>query len=579
MRLVLSLLLLFMAAHGQAQLTNSDQNKTVTYDEAIAAYQQLAAQSPRMKLMEFPTTDAGKPLHLLVIDKDQAFTPEKARSKNKTVFLVNNGIHPGEPCGIDASIQFAETLVKNPKSWDKVLDNVVICIIPVYNVGGSLNRGCCSRANQNGPELHGFRGNSKNLDLNRDYIKCDSKNAVAFSTIFQRWNPDVFLDTHASNGADYQYTMTLIVSQRNKMQAKLTQFLDDTMVPTLYEKMEKLGYPLAPYVHTLGATPKSGIKDYLETPRYSTGYSTLFNSFGFVSETHMWKPYAERVKSTKLLLETMTHFSADHREAILEARATANSTVAKQKSFPVAWELDTTQWVDFEFLGYEGKYKKSNITGMDRLYYDRDAPYTETIRYYNTYKPTTHVEAPKMYIIPQGYTEVIERLKLNQIAMKQLSVDTKLETEMYYIEDYQTSPSPYEFHYLHYNTKVRKEKQEVQFFAGDYVIEVNQTRNRFIVETLEPTATDSYFNWNFFDGILQQKEYFSPYVFEDLAEEILQENPELKKELEAKQKDLGFAKNQWAQLMFIYKRSKYYEPTHLRYPVARVTSDMQLQTK
>ena len=94
---------------------------------------------------------------------------------------------------------------------------------------------------------------------------------------------------------------------------------------------------------------------------------------------------------------------------------------------------------------------------------------------------------------------------------------------------------------------------------------------KFLLETLEPEAVDSYFNWNFFDTILQQKEYFSAYVFEDLAKELLDKNPKLKAEFEAKkQSDTKFAENGASQLDWVYKHSAYYEKAHLQYPVYRV---------
>ena len=117
-----------------------------------------------------------------------------------------------------------------------------------------------------------------------------------------------------------------------------------------------------------------------------------------------------------------------------------------------------------------------------------------------------------------------------------------MSVEMYYIENFETTKNPYEGHYLHYNTKVRREKQSIQFRKGDMLIKVNQKGNRYIVETLEPHAVDSYFNWNFFDGILQQKEWFSPFAFETTAQQVLKENPQLKTDFEAKQKsDTEFA--------------------------------------
>ena len=128
--------------------------------------------------------------------------------------------------------------------------------------------------------------------------------------------------------------------------------------------------------------------------------------------------------------------------------------------------------------------------------------------------------------------------------------------------------SAYEGHYLHYNTSIKIDSIAVHFSKGDLYIPVNQKGARYLMETLEPEATDSFFNWNFFDTVLQQKEGYSGYVFEDVAEQILKENTRIKDAFEAKKAtDKDFAKNPRAQLNFIYKRSLHYEKAHLLLPI------------
>ena len=154
---------------------------------------------------------------------------------------------------------------------------------------------------------------------------------------------------------------------------------------------------------------------------------------------------------------------------------------------------------------------------------------------------------------------------------KILENDTTLQVEMYRIADYNTRNAPYEGHYLHYGTEVTTQKKRVEFSEGDYVIPVRQKGIRYIIETLEPAATDSFFNWNFFDPILQQKEGFSPYVFEDEAAKMLRENKALKDSfLIKKTANPEFAENSSAQLDWLYKLSDHYEKAHLQYPVYRV---------
>jgi hypothetical protein len=154
--------------------------------------------------------------------------------------------------------------------------------------------------------------------------------------------------------------------------------------------------------------------------------------------------------------------------------------------------------------------------------------------------------------------------------MKQLINDSVINVEAYHIDDYQSYPRPYEKHHKNTNVKISASVQQIQFLKGDYIISTNQPNKRFLVEMLEPTGDDSYFSWNFFDAILQQKEGYSDYRWEDVAADYLKNHPELKTKLEEKKKsDSAFAQRAPAQLDFVYKNSPYYEPAHLRYPVYR----------
>ncbi|RZK63523.1 MAG: hypothetical protein EOO95_13290, partial [Pedobacter sp.] len=346
---------------------NSGKKETTTYDAAIAYYENIAKNYPQAKLLTYGSTDFGKPLHLLVLSKDKVFDPIEIMKGNKAVLLINNGIHPGEPEGIDASMMLARDLLKE----DRLPKDVVICIIPIYNIDGSFNRSSTSRANQNGPLAYGFRGNSKNLDLNRDFIKTDSKNSAAFQLIFNTWQPEIFVDTHTSNGADYQYVMTLIPTQKDKLNALLSGYLTKTLVPDLYSTMEKKGYPMIPYVNSFGEVPETGIAGFIESPRYSTGYTTLHNTIGFMPETHMLKAYDLRVDATYKLLQTYVDIVQRDAQVITENKRKADELVAKQTEFPLAWKLNKSVSNNLPFKGFEAGKKPSEVSGFDRLYYDR----------------------------------------------------------------------------------------------------------------------------------------------------------------------------------------------------------------
>lgn len=548
-----------------------DTNHTATYLEMTNFYTKMSKKHGISKLYTSKTlTDIGKPLHLFVIDKDKDFSPEKSHQKGKLVVFVNNGIHPGEPEGIDASMLYIRDILEKD-TLKSVLDKVVLVFVPCFNIDGMLNRSPYFRVNQNGPRECGFRGNAQNLDLNRDFIKVDAGNTRALIEYYQTWQPDILIDNHTSNGADYTYTLTYICTQKDKIHPILGTYLSTVFCPQLNERLKKTGFEPCPYVDFKGKTPESGIIGYLETPRYLSGYAAIFNTLSFVCETHMWKPFSKRVQATYQFMHQTVLLSINQLNKIKKFRKEAIFQTATQKDFPLQWKSDTTKVDSILFKGYETKIYKSNISGLEYYFYDSQQPYQKNIPYYNTYYTPVIVQAPLAYIIPQAWKKVIERLQWNTVKLEIIPKDTIIEVNTYYIKDFQTVKYPYEGHYLHYDVKTELKKRKVQFYAGDYICYVNQVQNRYIAETLEPQGMDSFFAWGFFDSILQQKEYFSPYMFEKTAEELLRKYPEIREKLEqAKKTNSSLRESHYAQLDFIYKLSPYYEPTYLAYPVYKV---------
>ncbi len=569
-------LLLFIYNFIQAQPTltfeNSDGTQTGSYQESIDFYLALEKKFPSIRVYEMGLTDSGFPLHIVVFDPQNTIQKkfEGFAKHGKNLLLINNGIHPGEPDGIDATMllfrDFAENKTPIPKK-------TIIATIPVYNIGGALDRNSTSRTNQDGPKEYGFRGNARNYDLNRDFIKSDTKNARAFAEIFHWLNPDFFIDNHVSNGADYQYILTHLFTQHNKLGGELGDYLQTSFMPQFEYSLHKKKWDITPYVNVFNQVPEVGFSQFLDAPRYSTGYAALFNTLGMMVETHMLKPYKDRVEGTYELMKSFIDVAEEDASKIKELRKKSFEKYKVGGYYPLSWQVDSLKTTTLTFLGYEGKMIPSKVTGRERLKYSRDKPFTKDITYYNSFKAIDSISIPSAYIIPQGYWNVIDLLKLNKIKFSVIKNDSTVSAEVYRIKSFETVKSPFEGHYLHYKTEVTKSIENVSVKKGDFLIKTQQPGVRYILEILEPAAPDSFFNWNFFDAILQQKEGFSPYVWEDMAEKFLNENPEIKKEFEAKKaENLEFAKNWYAQLDWIHKKSPYYEKSHLRYPIVRVGS-------
>ena len=202
-------------------------NETVTYEEMVKYYEKLDQNFENISIENFGKDDNGEPIKVVV------FTPSK--NKDNATILINNGIHPGEPDGIDATMMLMRDLATGKNSSK----NLKIAAIESYNISGMLRRGKYSRANQNGPEEYGFRGNARNFDLNRDFIKNDSENAKSFQQIFQYFKPIYFIDNHVSNGADYQYLFTYISTNKERVGKVLGKYFNEKMQPEILGHLEK----------------------------------------------------------------------------------------------------------------------------------------------------------------------------------------------------------------------------------------------------------------------------------------------------------------------------------------------------
>ena len=431
-----------------------------------------------------------------------------------------------------------------------------------------LNRSNNSRANQNGPNEYGFRGNAQNLDLNRDFIKMDAVNSFTFAKIFHALDPDVFVDNHVSNGADYQYVLTYISSLRERLAPSLNSIIYDSLLPDLTNTIkENHKIDLFPYVDLKGKTPDEGIVSFNDLPRYAMGYASLFQSISFTVETHMLKPFPLRVEATLAFMEELINWTSFNKVSIENARNMAKDFVNESQYLKFNYgSSDKRDSVLFK--GYEHSFPTHKITGLSRLKYDTTKPYTRYVPFYNSTVANDSVQLPKFYYIHAQEKDIVERLWVNNVKMTKMLQDTLMNLGVYRVVDFTPSKKPYEGHFKLKNIKVQRDQELIQLKKGDYVVNSNQDASLFIHSVLQPELEDAYLSWNFFDSYLQQKEYFSSYVFIDKIEEILVNDLKLKKEYELKKKeDAAFASSEWDQLYFIYKRSAYFEKSYNRLPV------------
>jgi hypothetical protein len=532
----------------------------------------LAASNPaRLRFMEFDRSDGGTPMHIGVVSAEGTFDADKAKAERRPVLLLNNGIHPGEPEGIDACMALVRDicLAEDPFKW---LGGAVLVFLPVYNVDGMRNRGNSSRANQDGPEAFGFRGNARHLDLNRDFIKAASREAQAFHALFSRWDPDVLVDTHTSNGADYQHVMTLIATQPDKLGGGCGEFLRHTMLPKMYAGMEARGYAMCPYVNPIRQIPDDGIADFLDTPRYSTGYAALHHTIGFMPETHMLKPYPVRVDGMRALLDVVLEIVRQDGSTIRARRAADRASFCAAARAPLIWERDDSRVSSFPFRGYKAEVLPSRIGHWKRLRYRQQAPWQREIPYFDRFRPVVDAALPRAYLLPQAWREVADRLAGNGVTLLPLLADRFFNAEAWYLSSVDKRPQPFEGQHLHGQMSLVAQQVGYPARAGDWLICLGTSCDRFVFETLEPKGADSFYRWGFFDAVLDRKETFSDYLFEDEAERLLLADPALRSRFDKWiHEDRRRLKDGYSCLTFIYHHAaRYQEPEWRRFPVLRI---------
>lgn len=550
----------------------SNQLESPDYDSTLKYFHKFADKTPYVKIKTIGTTPQGRELKVIIISKDKAFTPEQAKKTGKAIVLIQNGIHPGEVEGKDACmLLLREILITKKKEF--LLDNITLLIIPVLNIDGHERISPFNRPNQNGPKKMGWRTNALNLNLNRDYLKADSPEIRSFLKLFNDWLPDFMIDNHTTNGADYQYHVTYGIETHQNIDKDLVYWIEKKYLPHLINKVEQDGFIIGPYMEFKAGTIESGILDLPAPPRLSHGYCATQNRVCLLVETHSLKPFANRVYSTKSMMQHTIDFINDNYKEIIALNRSADKQTIKnyladKKKFPLVL-AGNGKFDKFLFKGFEWYDEHSEITGYTVRKYT-SKPIEIEIPIFNKANSLKKITVPAAYIIPPQFEDVIEVIKAHQIKFNILNANKRLKVEKYRFTNLKFAPRPYEGRQLpSLNVESYSEHYEIQ--SGSLIVYTNQRQLRVIVNLLEPEASDSFVNWGFFNAFFERKEYAEAYVMEPYAKQMIKDDPALRNEFYKKvNDDEAFRNNSGERLDFFYKRSPFYDKGENVYPILRL---------
>ena len=579
--------LMVLSIHAQkpSVLTKFEQSnylQTVTYDECVAFSKQLADESPFVHMEIMGYSPQKRAIPLLIIDKDGYTSAEAIHQSGRLILMVQAGIHAGEPDGTDAMFLLLRDMVYEKKNLE-LLDAVSILFIPSFNVDGLSRWSAFNRINQKGPEEMGWRTNSLNLNLNRDYMKAESPEMQAWLKVFNQYLPDFFIDCHTTDGADYQYDATYALETFGNMDDDLTRWTTDVYEPLLVRSMAQINSPVFPYVTFKNwHDPRSGLIRSVGTPMISQGYTALQNRVGLLIETHMLKPYKPRVYATYHLIQIPLKPLNANAHSLMNINNAADIKLMSPKFAPreltVKYEVDFSDTSLVEFLGKKYNMVKSDLTGGDWFQYST-IDTTFLLDLFEKSNPKKTVELPLAYIIPVEW-QTVQQIMLHHGIQHFITTESyEIDVETYRFSKQVWASNSFEGHQNLNSFDLSPFQSKVKYEAGAMVVPVNQRALKVLVYLLEPWADNSLASWGYFNSVMERKEYAETYVMETMAREMMAKNPNLRVEFEEwKKKNPEAAQNQWLQTNWFFERTPYWDQKKDVYPVGRIL-DLQILYK
>jgi hypothetical protein len=546
--------------------------ETSRYAEDMQFCEKLQKASPWIHYTTFGKSPEGRELPLLIVSKDQNFKPS---ASNKLLILINNGIHAGEISGKEATYMLLREIAITRKK-EELLDHLDLLVIPIFNVDGHERVSPYNRINQNGPKEMGWRTNSQNLNLNRDWLKAEQSEMRAMLNLFYEWLPDFVIDNHVSDGADFQYDITWVTDDHFAVANHVRQYFSSHFEPRLIAALQQKGHKVNQYFELIDSIdPAKGITVGPFEPRYCTGFCTLNNRPALTTESHALKDFRTQIVAHyDLMEEALKIFNADPTSLHTAVRLADRESMEMREAYPVRLRLDRQQSEPFSYHGIAYTNQLSPISGTTKVVYG-STPIELTVSYFRSVVADVTIMPPLAYVIPPQWTQVIECLQSHHIKLSRLAKEVSGMFEGYRFKDVTWEAAPFEGHHRAYFTTLKTTEYRT-LREGSAIVYVNQRNNKVILGLLEPDAADSLVSWGYFNMIFEDKEYAENYLLEKIAIEMLAKNPALKSEFDERLKDKVFAADSTARLRFFYDHSPYKDQMKNLYPIIRITDPSQL---
>jgi hypothetical protein len=555
---------------------------TPSYDETIAFLKKIQAKLPEMKLTFYGTSPQGRPMPLVIVSKEKAFTLAEALRTGKPVVMIQNGIHAGEIDGKDACLAILRDMALGRHR--EILDGLTLLILPIYNVDGHERVSPYNRPNQDGPRQGmGFRTTAAGFDLNRDHLKAVSVEAQALMSLVSAWRPHLHVDDHVTDGVDHDWVLTWAWAEAPQAPLRVDLWLRDHM-PAVLAATEKAGHRAGPYVDLKdGNDPSRGFSSWIGAPRYATGYYPLRNRPSILVEMHSYKPYGQRVAANRAFLLALLAEIARDPGSLTRAVADAEAaTVAMGKpgappsAVAVSWE-ESEASDTIRFPVYASETITSAATGEPLLMYRRGKVEEMDVPWYHRARVTLSLPRPRGYLVMPGWTQIEQRLRTHGLRVETLREPVEMEVETIRVSDPKFAERPYQG-LTRVQAKVERRTERRKIPAGALWIPADQPDFAIAVQLFEPEAPDSLLGWGLLSSVFEQKEYIDNRGLEGLAAEM-RKDPEVEADFQEAMKDEAFAKDPFARYLWWFHRTPYWDETIGLLPVYRLMQAPSFKTE
>ena len=550
-------------------------NATPDYEETMAWLKKLVDAAPELEMVSIGKSLQGRDIQMVIASADQKSLPADMQASGKPLLIAHAGIHAGEIDGKDAGLMLLRDMTVAGKRKE-LLAGANFLFIPILNVDGHERISAFNRINQRGPAEMGWRTNARNQNLNRDFTKLDTAGVRALIGVFKQWKPDLYLDLHVTDGADYQYDITFGGNGRNGWSPNIGAWIEDVYHPAISATLGDYGHePSGLIFANNGMDMQDGILSWTGNPRFSSGYGDAVQLPAVLVENHSLKPYKRRVLGTYVLLAATLDLLAREQDSL--QRATSRDRQRNTVKIALGFERDKDAVTEnVSFKGISSERYAGEVSGAEVVRWT-GKPLSQSIPQVFIETPTVIIERPSAYIIPAVWSDISERIAMHGITVEQLTAPLTTTADFYRLPDAKIAepsawtPNPFEGHIRIDPGQPVKQSLEVTFPVGSYYISTDQPLSDLIVLMLEPQSADSFLQWGFFLEIFTRTEYAEAYVLEPLAQKMLAADANLRTRFEQKlAKDEAFSASQYQRLMWFYEQTPFYDQSYQLYPVARV---------